>query len=87
MIRARTFKAVRTIHGASAGKYPVIFHNQRPQNPYYKEQVYTLVGGCDRVENYSQCSVGARNTKAQHVQGPRRRPRERAILSPRRASR
>lgn len=26
-----------------------------------------MVGGCDRVENYSQRSVGARNTKAQQL--------------------
>lgn len=52
-----------TIHGVSAGKSPVIFHNHRPQNLYCKVQVYTLVGGCDRVENYSQCSVGARNSR------------------------
>lgn len=74
-----------TIHGASAGKYPVIFHNHRPQNPYSKVQVYILVGGCNRVENYSLCSVGARNTRRNmhRVHGAP----ETAILSARRASR
>lgn len=58
----------RRIRREMSGKFP----QPETAGPVLGGRGVHLVGGCDRVENYSQRCVGARNTKAQYTvaQGP-----------------